>query len=66
MLVIAFLASVLGFLAWLAYVSYKDPAGIFRPHRRDSDMPGDGIPPGDADTSGKDGRGGDADAAPNS
>lgn len=41
MLVFAFLASAFGFLAWLAYVSYKDPAGIFRPRRRDGDAPGD-------------------------
>lgn len=39
--VLIFLVALFAFLGWLAYVSYKDPAGIFRPRpRRDDPPPG--------------------------
>jgi hypothetical protein len=46
--VAAFLLALFAFMGWLAYVAYKDPAGIFRPRPRD-DAPG-GDEPRDPDT----------------
>ena len=39
--VAAFLLALFAFMGWLAYVAYKDPAGIFRPRPRDDAPPGD-------------------------
>jgi hypothetical protein len=46
LLVAAFLLSLFAFLGWLAYVAYRDPAGIFRPRPRDGDQPGGDNPRG--------------------
>ncbi len=40
--VFGFVLLVFAFLGWLAYVAYKDPAGIFRPKPR---PPADDEPP---------------------
>lgn len=40
LMVAVFLLALFGFLGWLAYVAYKDPAGIFRPRPRPDDTPG--------------------------
>lgn len=40
--VAVFLLALFAFLGWLAYVSWKDPAGIFRPKPRHDDEPGAG------------------------
>lgn len=37
LMVVVFLLALCGFLAWLGYVAYRDPAGIFRPRPRPSD-----------------------------
>jgi hypothetical protein len=34
-----FLVALFAFIGWLAYVAYRDPAGIFRPRRRDDEPP---------------------------
>ncbi|WP_426165292.1 hypothetical protein [Sandarakinorhabdus sp. DWP1-3-1] len=39
--VFGFVLLVFAFLGWLAYVAYRDPAGIFKPKR----PPGDDEPP---------------------
>jgi hypothetical protein len=40
--VAVFLLALFAFMGWLAYVAYKDPAGIFRPRPRQDDEPGAG------------------------
>jgi hypothetical protein len=42
LMVAVFLLALFAFLGWLAYVAYKDPAGIFRPRPRDDDAGGPG------------------------
>ena len=40
--ILAFILLVFAFIGWLAYVAYRDPAGIFRPKPRppaDDDSP---------------------------
>jgi len=34
LMVAVFLLAVFAFLGWIAYVAYRDPAGIFRPKPR--------------------------------
>ena len=40
--ILAFIVLIFAFLGWLAYVAYRDPAGIFRPKVR---PPQDDEPP---------------------
>jgi hypothetical protein len=40
--VAAFLLALFAFMGWLAYVAYKDPAGIFRPKNRGNEPPPEG------------------------
>ncbi len=42
--ILLFVALVFAFLGWLAYVAYRDPAGIFKPKPR---PPQDGPPADD-------------------
>ena len=40
--ILVFVLLVFAFIGWLAYVAYRDPAGIFRPRSRppvDDDTP---------------------------
>lgn len=37
--VAVFLLALFAFLGWLAYVAYRDPAGIFRPKPRPEEPP---------------------------
>jgi hypothetical protein len=46
LMVLVFLAALFAFLGWIAYVAYKDPAGIFRPRPRDGDTRRDDPGPG--------------------
>jgi hypothetical protein len=40
--VAVFLLALFAFMGWLAYVAYRDPAGIFRPRPRPDDEQGPG------------------------